>query len=241
MSESAAVLYEKEAGGVAVVTLNRPERLNAYDTTMRDALFEVLGAIRDDSEVRAFVLRGAGRSFCTGGDLREFGSAPSAHRAREIRWLRDVWGTLWAVPAVSIAAVHGDVVGGGFEMMMLCDLSIAAETARFALPETGLAMIPGVGGTQTTPRLIGGGRGMDLVLTGALIDAHEARRLGLVSRVVSASHLSSSALEVARRVAGIDPLLVGRLKRLVNDSLDYSLADGLERERRAAGTPPRGI
>lgn len=230
-----AVLYEVLDGGrIAVVTLNRPERLNAYDTAMRDGLHEALLAVRDDAQVRAVIVRGNGRAFCTGGDVAEFGTAPSPSRAREVRWLRDVWGTLWALPAITIAAVHGYAVGGGFEMAMLSDQCIAAGDARFALPETGMGMIPGVGGTQTLPRLLGAGRALRLVLTGDWLDARAAHRLGLVTRVVSPRRLLAAALALARRVARLDRDAVIRLKRCVNEGLDVPLQHGLALERRLA-------
>jgi len=232
----AAVLYELiDDGRVGVITLNRPERLNAYDITMRDGLYEALLAVRDDPRVRAVILRGNGRAFCTGGDVAEFGSAPSAVRAREVRWLRDVWGTLWQLPAITIAAVHGYAVGGGFEMALLCDQSIAASNARFSLPETGMGMIPGVGGTQTLPRLLGTGRALDVVLTGRWLEARTAARLGLVSRVVAPSRLAAAARSLARRVAGLDHAALKALKRAINDGLDQPLEGGLALERRLAG------
>jgi len=229
------VLYDLIDGGhIAVITLNRPERLNAYNTAMRDGLYEALSAVRDDPAVRAVIVRGNGPAFCTGGDVTEFGTAPSASRAREVRWLRDVWGTLWRLPAFTIAAVHGYAVGGGFEMALLCDHCIASRDAQFALPETALAMIPGVGGTQTLPRLIGWGRALHLVLTGDRLDAGAAHRLGLVARVVAPSRLFGAARAMARRVARIDRPLVERLKRAVADGLDRPLSDGLALERRLA-------
>lgn len=231
----AAVLYDlTDQGRVAIIALNRPGRLNAYNLAMRDALYDALLAVRDDPAVRAVVLRGNGRAFCTGGDLAEFGSAPSPIRAREVRWLRDVWGALWRLPAITIAAVHGYAVGGGFEMAMLCDQCIASRDARFALPETGLGMIPGVGGTQTLVRLIGVGRALRTVLTGEVLDARAAQRLGLVTRVVAPSRLVGTALATARRMARLDPTLVARLKRAVSDGLDRSLDQGLTYQRRAA-------
>ena len=230
----AAVLYDLiDDGKIAIVALNRPERLNAYNVAMRDALYEALLAVRDTPGVRAVVLRGKGKAFCSGGDVAEFGSAPSPVRAREVRWLRDVWGTLRRLRAITIAAVHGYAVGGGFEMAMLCDQCIAAVDTRFALPETGLGMIPGVGGTQTLARLIGSGRALRMVLGGADLDAHAAQRLGLVSRVVAPARLLPTALDVARRVAGVAPALAAHLKRSVWDGLDRPLAAGLALERRA--------
>ena len=230
-----AVLYELvDDGRVAVVTLNRPERRNAYDVAMRDALYGALTAVRDDPAVRALVLCGNGPAFSTGGDVAEFGTAPSPIRAREVRWLRDVWGTLWALPAITIAAVHGYAVGGGFEMALLCDQCIAASDARFALPETSLGMIPGVAGTQTLPRLIGLGRAMHYTLTGAWLDAHEARAGGLVTRVVPRRALLPTALAAARAAARLAPGLASRLKRAVNDGAELSLARGLALERALA-------
>lgn len=233
-----AVLYELvDEGRIAVVTLNRPERSNAYDVAMRDALYAALTAVRDDPGVRAMVLCGNGPAFSTGGDVAEFGSAPSPIRAREVRWLRDVWGTLWALPAITIAAVHGYAVGGGFEMAMLCDQCFASADARFALPETGLGMIPGVAGTQTLPRLLGVGRAMHFTLTGAWLDAQGARACGLVARVVPRRALLPTALATAREVARLAPGLATRLKRAVTEGADLPLSRALELERTlAAGT-----
>jgi enoyl-CoA hydratase/carnithine racemase len=226
-----AVLYEKD-GPVAIVSLNRPQVLNAYNVAMRDALFEALEAVRDDSEARALVLRGNGPAFCTGGDVSEFGSAPSPTVARDVRWRRDVWGLLRALPKPTIAAVHGSTVGGGFEMALLCDLCIAADDTRFAYPETGLAMIPGVAGTQTTPRALGVGRALDLILTGRWLDAAEALRTGIVTRIVPLHTLRAAAIDLARRLCELPPALVVKLKRAVHDGLEMSLVDGLALERR---------
>ena len=233
-----AVLYDKD-GAVAVLSLNRPHVLNAYDTTMRDALFEALHAVADDPDVRAVILRGNGPAFSTGGDVSEFGSAPSPVGARAVRWRRDVWGRLRTLPQPTIAAVHGYAVGGGFEMALLCDLCVASDDARFAYPETGLGMIPGVGGTQTTPRALGTGRALDLVLTGRWLTAAEAFRLGIVTTLLRhppaaapGATAFAAAIDLARRICDLPPALVTRTKRLVNDGLDLRLADALVLERR---------
>jgi enoyl-CoA hydratase/carnithine racemase len=238
-----AVLYEKR-GSIALVSLNRPEVLNAYNVAMRDALYETLLAVRDDPEVRAMVLRGNGPAFCTGGDVKEFGTAPSPLGARAARWGRDVWGTLRALRQPTLAAVHGYAVGGGWEMALLCDQCLASDDARFSLPETGLAMIPGVGGTQTAPRALGLGRAMDCVLTGRWLTAREAFELGLVTRVVSSAGLDAAALATAERLAAMDASLLHACKRAVWDGLDLPLAAGLELEARLAAQferrAPRG-
>jgi enoyl-CoA hydratase len=229
----ATLRYEKR-GVVARVTLDRPETLNAYDVAMRDDLFAVLGAADEDPDVRVLVLRGRGRAFSTGGDLREFGSAPSAVVARIVRWRRDVWGRLLALRAATVAAVHGWTVGGGMEMALLCDLCVAADTARFGLPETGLGMIPGVGGTQTLARHSGVARALETMLAPRWIDAEEARRMGFVSRVVPAARLGGAAHALARRLASRDPRVVMALRRCVRAAHDGTLAAGIELERRLA-------
>lgn len=235
--QTPAVLYDTD-GPVAIVSLNRPEVLNAYNVAMRDGLFEALQAVRDDPDVRAVVLRGNGPAFCTGGDLREFGTAPSPVGARDARWRRDVWGVLHALPKPTIAAVHGYTVGGGFEMALLCDLCIAADDARFSYPETGLAMIPGVAGTQTTPRAAGVGRALDLILTGRWLRAPEALQMGLVTRVVPLDSLQAVAIDLARRLCELPPDLVARTKRAVDVGLDVRLAEGLALERRLSKCRP---
>jgi enoyl-CoA hydratase len=226
-----AVLYDKD-GAIGIISLNRPRMLNAYNVEMRDALFEALQAVRDDPEVRVLILRGNGAAFCTGGDVSEFGSAPSPVVARAVRWRRDVWGLLHGLPKPVIAAVHGYAAGGGFEMALLCDLCIAAEDARFGYPETSLAMIPGVAGTQTTSRLLGVGRALDLMLTGRWLTAPEAARMGMVAQVVPRVTLDAAAVDLARRLCDVPPLLGARAKRAVNEGLDLGLAAGLALERR---------
>jgi enoyl-CoA hydratase/carnithine racemase len=224
-------LYEKD-GSVGIVSLNRPQVLNAYNVAMRDALFEALLAIRDDPGVRAVVLRGNGPAFCTGGDVMEFGTAPSPVRAREVRWWRDVWGVLRSLPKPAIAAIHGYAVGGGLEMALLCDLCIAADDTRLSYPESGLAMVPGVAGTQTTPRLLGVGRALDLIVTGRWLTAQDALRLGIVARVVRPGDLTAKAIDLARRLCELPPALVAAAKQAVNEGTDLPPTEGLALEKR---------
>jgi len=219
-------------GAVAIVTLDRPESLNAYDVAMRDDLFAALGAVDDDPDVRVLVLRGAGRAFSTGGDLREFGSAPSPVVARAVRFQRDVWGRLLKLRAATLAAVHGPTVGGGMEMMLLCDVRIAASDTRMALPETGLGMIPGVAGTQTLPRAAGLARALDVTLTGRTLDARTAHRIGLVHRIVPRARLLPTALATARQLSSLDPPVVQAIRRAVRAAFDVPMSAGVELERR---------
>ena len=228
-----AVLYEKR-DGIAWVTLNRPDKFNAYNVAMRDALYATLSAIHDDPEVRAMVLRGAGPAFSTGGDVSEFGQAPSPIAARWIRFRRDVWGRLKSLPIPTVAAVHGFTVGGGLEMALLCDVAIAADDARFCLPETGLGMVPGVAGTQTAPRRLKPGWALDLCITGRWIDAPMALFVGLVAKVVPRKMLDRTAYAYAAMLSRTPREVAAIAKIAVQEGLDGSLAQGLELEARLA-------
>jgi enoyl-CoA hydratase len=232
-SDAPAVLYEKR-DSIAWVTLNRPDRLNAYNVEMRDHLFETLSAVYDDPDIRAMVLTGAGNSFSTGGDVSEFGQAPSPTAARWIRFRRDVWGRLRSLPVPTVAAVHGFTVGGGMEIALLCDIAIAASDARFCLPETGLGMIPGVAGTQTAARRLPFGWALDLCITGRWIDARQALNLGLVVKVVGRRMLHRTAHEYALSISRLPREHVTLAKMAVWEGLNCSLPTGLDLERRLA-------
>ncbi len=227
------MIYEKR-DRVAWVTLNRPEHLNAYNLAMRDELYEVLTAVADDSELRAMVLAGAGRAFSTGGDVTEFGTAPSPIIARWARFRRDVWGRVRALAIPTVAAMHGLVVGGGLEMALLCDVAIAARDASIWLPETGLGMIPGVAGTQTLARRANVGVALDMCLTGRRIDAGQAMHLGLITEVVAPGNLECRAQELALALSAASPWLVAGLKLAVWEGIDLPMAEGLYLERRLA-------
>ena len=156
------VTYEK-IDSIAYVTLNRPEVLNIYNTQMRDELYQILGAIKDDPDVMVAIFRGAGeKAFCAGADLSEFLTAPSPIIARQVRWERDVWGLFLSLPQPVIAALHGYVLGDGIEMALCCDLRIASQDAQFGTPEVGLGIIPAAGGTQTLPRIVGRGKALEM-------------------------------------------------------------------------------
>jgi enoyl-CoA hydratase/carnithine racemase len=226
------VIYEKKES-IAYVTLNRPDVLNAFSVQMRDDLYEVFSAIRDDDEVRAAIVNGAGnKAFCAGADLSEFLTAPSAVKARQIRSRRNLWKLLLGVPQPLIAALHGYVLGSGMEIAACCDIRIASEDAVFGLPEVGLGIIPGAGGTQTIPRIIGAARALDMLLTNRWIKSGEAFQNGLVNRVVPKDELLNYAEETALKIASFDPEAVRRAKQAVVKGLDMSLEDGLELEKR---------
>lgn len=234
MSGFVAITYEKH-DGVAYIVLNRPEVLNRYNIQMRDELYQVLTAIRDDAEVLAVVFKGAGeRAFCVGADLTEFGTAPSPIIARQVRWERDVWGLLNDMKKPLIAAVHGYVLGSGMELALFCDIRIASDDAVFGLPEVSLGMIPAAGGTQMLPRVIGRGRALYLLLTGDRIGAREAFRMGLVNRVVQRGELYSTADEVAQMIVSNNPIAVQYAKEAIRQGCDLKLRDGLSLEAKLA-------
>ena len=214
MSAFETLIYEKE-DALALVTLNRPRVLNAFNIQMRDDLFEVLNAIRDDDEVRVALLKGAGKkAFCAGADLSEFLTAPSPVAARQIRFDRDVWGLLLSIPQPLIAVLHGYVLGSGIEMALCCDLRIASDDAQFGLPEVELGIIPAAGGTQTLPRAVGRACALEMLLTGRRINAQEALQRKLVNRVVPADRLLETARGMAEKIA-LHAAKSNRLRSLV--------------------------
>jgi enoyl-CoA hydratase/carnithine racemase len=231
MNAFQTLIYEKE-GPVGQVTLNRPNFHNAYNMQMRDDLSEVLSAIRDDDEVRAVIIQGAGeKAFCAGADLTEFLTAPPPVAARQIRFERDIWGLFLSIPQPLIAALHGYVLGSGIEMALCCDLRIASDDARFGMPEVGLGIIPAAGGTQTLPRTVGRGKALEMLFTGDWIDAQQAWEIKLVNRVVTRKKLFELCRQLAEKIAALDPEVVRCVKRAVCQGLDLSLSEGLHLEK----------
>jgi len=228
------LIYEKK-GTIAYVSLNRPKALNAYNIQMRDDLYEVLSAIKDDSEVRVVLFKGAGeKAFCAGADLSEFLTAPSPIVARQVRFERDVWGLFLSVPQPLIAALHGYVLGSGIEIALCCDIRIASEDARFGLPEVGLGIIPAAGGTQTLPRIIGRARALEMLLTNRWLTGEEAYHCGLVNQVVPREKLLETVEEMAKKIASYDPVAVRNAKQAVVRGVELPLTEGLDLERRLA-------
>ena len=234
MTAFRTVLYEKR-GPVALLTLNRPETINAFNVQMRDDLWEVLGAVRDDDDVRGLLISGAGeKGFCAGADLTEFGSAPSQAIARRVRWERDLWTALVELPKPTMAAVHGYCFGSGVEIAALCDLRIVSTDAVFGMPEAGLGLIPAAGGTQALPRIVGESRAMAMMMAGRRITAVEALESGLSHWVAPRGQLLSEAERRLRAVLDASPYALALIKRAVNEGGDMTLDDGLRLERRLA-------
>jgi enoyl-CoA hydratase len=225
----ALVLVERD-DPIAVVTLNRPQQLNALSEPLMEELVERLTELDRDPAVRCIVLAGSDRAFAAGADIGELAEASAMdmlHARRVERWdaIRKLWTPL-------VAAVSGFCLGGGNELAMSCDLIVASETARFGQPETSLGIIPGAGGTQRLTRAVGKAKAMDVILTGRFLDAWEAERAGLVARVVAPEAWLDEAKRVAREIAAKGPVAQRLAKEAVNRSFDSTLELGLEHERR---------
>lgn len=233
---NAAVVLVERDGGVATVTLNRPERRNAIDQALRDGLTEALARLDRDDAVRVVVLTGAGSAFCAGVDLAE--AAPTATTAagdgpaEPVTARPPVAASLWAFRKPVIAAINGPAVGGGLELALACDLRLAAAGARLGLTEVRIGSLPGSGGTQLLPRIVGPGPAARLVLSGELVDAAEALRIGLVSEVHPDAELGAAAAALAQTIAANAPLSLLAAKRALLAARDRPFAEGqaLERE-----------
>jgi len=219
-------------GRVGLLTLNRPKALNALNDALMDELGESLLAFDSDDGIGAIVLTGSERAFAAGADISAMQPLTYMDAYRSDFVTRN-WDTLKRIRKPVIAAVSGYALGGGCELAMMCDLIIAGDTARFGQPEIKLGIIPGSGGTQRLPRAIGKAKTMDMVLTARMIDAQEAERAGLVSRVVPADRVLDEALEAATVIAAMSLPAVMMAKECVNRAWESSLAEGTLFERRA--------
>lgn len=218
--------------GVALVTIDRPDALNALSFDLLDQLADAMEALDANPACRAIVLTGAGtRAFAAGADIRELAGQTSASLHEEGRF--SVWDRLAAVGLPTIAAVRGVALGGGCELAMLCDMIVAAEDASFGQPEIRIGVMPGAGGTQRLTRAIGKARAMELIMTGASIDAPTAARYGLVNRVVPAEATVDAALDLAARIAALPPLAVRAAKAAILAAEEVGLRTGLADERDA--------
>ena len=220
-----------EGGQVGVITLNRPKQLNALNSQLMVELGQALKAFDADPAIGCMILTGSEKSFAAGADIGAMASYSFADVYRDDYITRD-WETIRSIRKPVIAAVSGFALGGGCELAMMCDFIIAADTARFGQPEIKIGIIPGAGGTQRLPRAVGKSKAMDLVLTGRMMDAQEAERAGLVSRVVPADKLMDETLAAALTICGYGQLAVMAAKEAVNRAFEGGLSDGVMFERR---------
>ena len=221
----------KTEGRVGVITLDRPEALNALCDELTTELAGALAKFESDSDIGCVVLTGSKKAFAAGADIKELVSKDFVGL-----YMNDPFEKTWESVArfrkPIIAAVSGYALGGGCEIAMMCDFIIASETAKFGQPEINLGVMPGAGGTQRLPRAVGKAKAMDMCLTGRMMDAKEAERAGLVSRIVPVDDLMSTALEAAETIAAKSMPIAMMTKEAINRSFELGLAEGVRWERR---------
>ena len=216
---------------VATITINRPDKRNALSATVRREIISVLDELRDNDAVRVMVFTGAGdRAFIAGADIAEFAERTPLEQ-REVMEARRVFDEIAAYPKPTIAMINGYALGGGCELALACDIRVAARSARLGQPEIRLGLIPGGGGTQRLPRLIGTGRALRMILTGEVMEADDAHAIGLVDVLVEDADLRMRTLELARTIASHSPVALRLAKRAVAAAMDTPLHAGLALER----------
>jgi enoyl-CoA hydratase len=229
--DSPELVTQERSEDIVTLTIQRPEVMNCLSFPTLKRLRTLFRDLRGDLSVRAILLRGAGdKAFCAGADLKERRSMPLERVPVFVMNIRRTMDELEALPQPTLGVVNGVAFGGGVELLLACDLRIAAPHAQLGLTETSLAILPGAGGTQRLPRLIGKARAKDLILTARRIDAQEAERIGLVNRVAREGRLAEDALELARQIAANGPIAVRAAKRAIDQGSEHPLPRGLEIE-----------
>ncbi|MDF1608374.1 enoyl-CoA hydratase [Hoeflea sp. YIM 152468] len=223
-------LKTETRGRVAIITLNRPDALNALNSELLEELRTVLAQYGADEKIGAIVLTGSEKAFAAGADIKEM--QPKDFIGAYLEDFFEGWSAVAATRKPVIAAVAGYALGGGCELAMMCDFIIAADSAKFGQPEITLGVIPGMGGTQRMTRAIGKAKAMDLCLTGRMMEAEEAERSGLVARVVPADELMATTIKAAEKIAGFSLPVAMMVKESVNRADELTLAEGLRFERR---------
>jgi enoyl-CoA hydratase len=224
-------LVVERQGPVGVVTLNRPQALNALNAALIEELAAALDDFETDPEIAAIVLTGTDKAFAAGADVKEMAGKTYPEIYRE-DFITRGWERVAQCRKPVVAAVAGFALGGGCEIAMMCDIVVAADSARFGQPEIRLGTMPGAGGTQRLARFIGKAKAMDLCLTGRMMDAAEAERAGLVSRVVAAADLVAEATKIAEQISGMSRPVAMMIKEAVNRAFETTLAEGVRFERR---------
>lgn len=230
MTDYETILVEPRADGVTLITLNRPKALNALNAQVLADLLAALAAFDADPAQGCAVITGSEKAFAAGADIKEMAEMSFADMYGGNHF--SGWERFTATRKPVIAAVAGYALGGGCELAMMCDFILAADTAKFGQPEIKLAVAPGMGGSQRLARAVGKAKAMEMVLTGRMMDAAEAERAGLVSRIVPAADLVAEALKTAAAIAAMPPLAVLANKELVNAAFETTLAQGVQFERR---------
>jgi len=224
------LLYEKK-DDIGILTVNRPDKLNAISNELTSELSSLMDELEKDDKLRVLVITGAGdKAFVAGADIQELVDRDARMGRRVSRERQEIFSRIENLPVPVIAAVNGYALGGGLELALACNIRVCSEKAQFGAPEVKLGIIPGDGGTQRLPRLVGLGRGMEMVITGDFIDAQEAYRIGLVNKVVPPEELMKVAIELAQKIASRPPLAVRYAKEAVNRSQEGDAASGFALE-----------
>jgi len=226
------LLYEKK-DGIGIVTLNRPEALNALNSNVYMELYDVFEAIENDDEVRAVILTGSGeKAFAAGSDVAEMQNMDTIAAQKFMATIRKASDRIYSLTKPTIAAISGYALGGGCELAMCCDLRIASEKARFGQPEINLGLIPGACGTQRLPRLIGVAKAKEMIFLGDMIDAATALNLGLVNKVVPPEKLKEEAMAWAAKLVSKSGPVLAMAKLAINTGVDTDINSGLNMEAR---------
>lgn len=223
------MILTETRGKVGVITLNRPKALNALNEQLMSELNTALDAYQSDAGIAVIVLTGSDKAFAAGADIREMRDK-TYEQVKAEKFLDD-WDHINTIRKPMIAAVAGYALGGGCEFAMACDFIIAADTAKFALPEVTLGVIPGLGGTQRLARALGKAKAMEMILTGRMMDAAEAERVGLVARVVAADTLMDETMAVANKIAALSQPVISAAKEAVLAAFQQPMSEGLRHER----------
>ena len=236
MAEGEDFLNLHVEGGLAILTVNRPRVLNSLSIAVLEEMRKALRQLAQDRTVRVVVLTGAGdKAFIAGADIQEMLALTTTGMREFSRLGQEVTNLLQAMSKVTIAAINGYALGGGFELALACDIRIASDEAQIGLPEVSLGIFPGFGGTQRLPRLVGRGKAAELIFTGERVDAIEAERIGLVNKVVPSENLMEEVKKLAEAILARGPISVRVAKEAMNRADEVGLGAGLQYEREAFG------
>lgn len=228
-------LLLKKQGSVAILSVNRPDELNALNTEVLEELENAIMQIERDGEIHVLILTGEGRAFVAGADISEMENMNPIDARDFAKKGMDVFRRIELMEKPTIAAVNGFALGGGCELAMCCDIRIASEKAKFGQPEVGLGITPGFAGTQRLARLVGLGKAKELILTTDIIDAQEAYRIGLINKITSKDELINSALEMANKIASKGQIAIRYAKHAMNRGIETDIETGMAIEREVFG------
>lgn len=223
-----SILYSVE-NGIALITLNRPQAANALSVAMLTELQHMLQQLKFERTIRSVIVTGSGeKAFCAGADLKERANMNETEVRKTVALIRETINEFEQLPQPVICAINGSAFGGGLELALACDICVAADHAQFGLTETSLGIIPGAGGTQRLPRLIGKGKAKELIFTAKRITAAEAAQIGIIEHVVPREQLMEKAIELAQQIARNAPIAVAQAKIAINRGLEADLYTGLK-------------